>query len=149
MFWNRYHIMLRYQRPYRHQHFRLINGQIRLRYKVQRRYRILLGMGQWRKFPLFYLDILLLLLRSIMFPFLIQFLLLMSEWFKILISNHTLQLLFWLHLRLNRLILLLQYNVLLPNCYLLQFIRKRSYLVWIINRKVQLWLNPWYQVLSP
>jgi len=50
-FWNRYHIMLHYQLPYIHQHFRLINGLIRLRYKVQQRYLILLVMVQFRKFP--------------------------------------------------------------------------------------------------
>jgi len=141
--------MLHYLRPYIHQHFQLINVLIRLRYKVQQRYLILLVMVQLRKFPWFYLDILLLLLRLIRFPFLIRYLLLMSGWFRILINNHILLLLFWLHLILSQLILLLQYSDLLPSCYLLRFIRKQSYLVWIIIRMVQLWLSPWYLVQDP
>ena len=50
-FWSKYHKELRYQWPYIHRRFQPINGQTRLRCMVQRRCRILLGMGQLRRSP--------------------------------------------------------------------------------------------------
>ena len=137
-FWSRYRIRLRYQWPCIHRRFLLINGLITWRCMVQRRCRRLLVMGQLRKFPWFCLDILLWLWISTRFPYQNRFLLPMSGWFRNLKGNHILQLLFWQHRVLNQLIQLLRCSVLLPNCFRLRFIRRRSYQVWIIDRMVRL-----------
>jgi len=148
-FWNRYHIRLRYRRPCRHRRSRPINGQIRWRYKVRRRYRTPLVMGRWRRFPWFCQDILLLLWRSKGFPFRIRFLLRGSGWSRILTSNRILRLLFWRRPRLSRSTRLLRCSDPWPSCFRLRFVRKRSCLVWRVIRMVRLWRSPWYLVRDP
>ena len=100
-----------------HRCFQLTDGRTVWRCKAPQRCLILLEMVQRWKCSWFCRGILLWSWKWEAFPYQSQFHHPTSAWAESLEDNRSLQPLFERHRELNRLILLLRYNVLWPNCY--------------------------------
>ena len=100
-----------------HRCFQLTDGRTVWRCKAPQRCLILLEMVQRWKCSWFCRGILLWSWKWEGFPYQSQFHHPTSEWAESLEDNRSLQPLFERHRELNRLVLLLRYNVLWPNCY--------------------------------